>query len=994
MELTIENGILIHAEGEEEVIEIPESVREIGEKAFKGFIHLREVHFPSELKKIGAFAFAQCKKLECAPIPKNVESIGSRAFWDCKELTEVELPDSVRELGDGAFSGCKNLKAMRLPAHITSIPDSFLSYTGIEEIFIPDSVTQIDEYAFSNCVFSKIDIPVSVRMIGRNAFSSCTKLIEISIPEGVEEIPFSTFMHCHSLKHVHLPESLKVIGEYAFSECDNLEEVRIPAGVTKIGHKAFGSTGYNLTKLKKVNLPQGIEAIEEGLFSYSSIEEITIPEGVTRIEASAFEDCKILTHVSFPESLKEIHEKAFRSTALTEVILPAGVNMIGRAAFTECGQLKKAYLPDAVDHIGGYAFNDVPEGFSISLPGSVRFVSDNIFGDAKMVRDRKIIVEIRGKIGTGFSQTMDQYKGYDCFVLTGMLCSDIPENKRFSACCSIMFGLEQGITVPSEVLESYITYLRQNKTVWLRKTSMTEAAQALYRALLREKIPNLKDMDKLMPLAGNNHFIDLAGDMKKYADQIKTEVPESIAEESENKSTKRKKEPSSGCSRWVVSRSGDMVISLEDTKTTVIFPTEINGQKIIGIDDGFTFLSGGKQARNKVKSISIPEGYRSVGKEAFINCGHLKNIELPDTLEIIGEKAFEKCEELEELKLPSNLKEIGNLAFNYMNIKRVIADSLDHLLSVRMLGGGSCPLGTDSVLMIGEKEIWELDIPESVREIGDYAFDGFKGLKAVHFPKGLRRIGNSAFRQCTNITKIITPEDLEEIGEYAFFEDEGLSELIIEGADTKIGRAAFSFCGDIEYVEYHYTNPVEEGSLPFEYTTIRRLVVHGTRTEQETLMTRIQWGSLGSVLYREETNDKYLRARSFEQLKNDLTDPDDPVSLKGLTFVAEGPLEYFPEPPEFYKYESKYYRYKDWWETGDVFEGYREVKKYPKHEDLKAFVRLRGGRVTSSVSGKTDYLISDRKQTDMVKEAKKRNIPVITEQEFLRMALNHEFETK
>ena len=48
----------------------------------------------------------------------------------------------------------------------------------------------------------------------------------------------------------------------------------------------------------------------------------------------------------------------------------------------------------------------------------------------------------------------------------------------------------------------------------------------------------------------------------------------------------------------------------------------------------------------------------------------------------------------------------------------------------------------------------EIVIPESVTEIGNYAFSGCKSLKEVVIPNGVTEIGNSVFNSCESLTII------------------------------------------------------------------------------------------------------------------------------------------------------------------------------------------------------------------------------------------------
>ncbi|MEE0083353.1 MAG: leucine-rich repeat domain-containing protein, partial [Paludibacteraceae bacterium] len=50
-------------------------------------------------------AFYGCSSLQTVNIPNSVKSIGDGAFYRCSSLQTVNIPDSVERIGDGAFEG-------------------------------------------------------------------------------------------------------------------------------------------------------------------------------------------------------------------------------------------------------------------------------------------------------------------------------------------------------------------------------------------------------------------------------------------------------------------------------------------------------------------------------------------------------------------------------------------------------------------------------------------------------------------------------------------------------------------------------------------------------------------------------------------------------------------------------------------------------------------------------------------------------------------------
>ena len=64
-----------------------------------------------------------------------------------------------------------------------------------------------------------------------------------------------------------------------------------------------------------------------------------------------------------------------------------------------------------------------------------------------------------------------------------------------------------------------------------------------------------------------------------------------------------------------------------------------------------------------------------------------------------------------------------------------------------------------------------------------------------------------------------------------------------------------------------------------------------------------------------------------------------------------------------------------------------KLKTFKNRNEIKATIEKEGGKVTDSVSSKTDYLINNDVDSTSSKnlKAKKLNIPIITEDDFLNL---------
>ena len=84
-------------------ISIPNSIRSIGINAFENCSNIAEVVIPEGVTLVGNNTFLGCVKLANVTLPTSLESIGSNAFAGCSSLTMIALPKNVEEIGTNAF---------------------------------------------------------------------------------------------------------------------------------------------------------------------------------------------------------------------------------------------------------------------------------------------------------------------------------------------------------------------------------------------------------------------------------------------------------------------------------------------------------------------------------------------------------------------------------------------------------------------------------------------------------------------------------------------------------------------------------------------------------------------------------------------------------------------------------------------------------------------------------------------------------------------------
>ena len=100
--------------------------------------------------------------------------------------------------------------------------------------------------------------------------------------------------------------------------------------------------------------------------------------------------------------------------------------------------------------------------------------------------------------------------------------------------------------------------------------------------------------------------------------------------------------------------------------------------------------------------------------------------------------------------------------------------------------------------LIGCHFLKSLVIPDSVTNIGDYAFWGCTSLKSLVIPDGVTSIGDCAFYDCESLKSLVIPDSVTSIGKSTFLNCKSLKSLVIPDSVTHIGNGAFKACSSLK----------------------------------------------------------------------------------------------------------------------------------------------------------------------------------------------------
>ena len=216
------------------------------------------------------------------------------------------------------------------------------------------------------------------------------------------------------------------------------------------------------------------------------------------------------------------------------------------------------------------------------------------------------------------------------------------------------------------------------------------------------------------------------------------------------------------------------------------------------------------------RGYSVKEGTRIICNNAFAGCS-LSNIAISDSVTAIGDYAFSHCC-LSNIAIPDSVTAIGNGAFSHC----LLLENISIPKSVICLNGNpfsdwggmlECLSPTfiyeDEVLFNKDKskivsfrnqKIESYIIPDSVTDIGDYAFSHCSSLSNIVIPDSVTAIGDGAFWGCSSLSNIVIPDSVTAIGDGAFWGCSSLSNIVIPDSVTAIGDFAFSDCSSLSNI--------------------------------------------------------------------------------------------------------------------------------------------------------------------------------------------------
>lgn len=114
---------------------------------------------------------------------------------------------------------------------------------------------------------------------------------------------------------------------------------------------------------------------------------------------------------------------------------------------------------------------------------------------------------------------------------------------------------------------------------------------------------------------------------------------------------------------------------------------------------------------------------------------------------------------------------------------------------------GSTTYKVTGIDYLGNRDIKEISLPGTIKNIADWTFQNCNNLQTVKLGEGISYVSDRMFNNCTALKHVSLPNSLQNIGSLAFGACTSLKSLQLPKALESLGNSAFSGCESLSNIE-------------------------------------------------------------------------------------------------------------------------------------------------------------------------------------------------
>jgi len=806
--------------------EISDGIRRIGAEAFYG-CPLTSVNIPDTCTYIGPGAFANSATLSSISFSDggtNPKEIGKYAFYNDLNLSTVDFKTArIESIGEAAFAvnaiETDKMTAFTFPSYLgtdssdnTNVgPYCLAGRRGLVDVTIPDNTKgKLNDTIFYMCsglgsvtfgeqcydmTFNSTEdqdgSPASrntmfYTVTNPNFYVRGPKLNAGGTASNPRMSTWSALYDYAATGNVgrHVP--------YVYKDTDGKDYYEISDGrYLMVVDKETGTlisctfpTGVTASPIDNFVIPANvgntpITALADGCFDddmptvgvLDYIVNLTIEDGsnISSIDDNTFKGADRLETVDIGNSVSSIGTSAFEDCPqLTEVTIGENISSIGSAAFQNCPKLEDITF-------------DIPYDYSVFAEGNIGENAFNTKGDKLTVHGEIVVGYAPFEWATDKENYANKNKSirplYKTHMPTGL--SVILDNGN---------ELVTLVDYPHyEYLDRVMYDATEDKLVEL--DTAPSAGDPNYINTVMYKIDNGEPLNNLEETMQKNclkitipagvESIDAYGFFNDCSNNINNVDPYS---------------------------NSASATAYYGTRSTLPYSSYNN----IGLFNGYY----GNEVGSDGKMRELPDG-NPAEKEAKGN-DRITSVSMADVV-YLPDNAFDNCENLMTVSLGSGIKEMGELPFSACDSLSSIACGNDNFICNNGILYENNSDGTKTIVeclesrgnIVGRNTISVANDPDlaDVKAIEKRAFKDCEGIYSVDLTgvNKLTTIPEESFIGCTNMTEIDIPSNVNRIGEQAFADTGNYTKVIVRNKNLYLEADTNGVPGDKVDTSYYVT---------------------------------------------------------------------------------------------------------------------------------------------------------------------------------------------
>ena len=185
----------------------------------------------------------------------------------------------------------------------------------------------------------------------------------------------------------------------------------------------------------------------------------------------------------------------------------------------------------------------------------------------------------------------------------------------------------------------------------------------------------------------------------------------------------------------------------------------------------------------------------SIGQSAFYNSVNLISLSIPSTVTSIAEESISNCTALESISVNNN-----NTVYDSRNNCNAVIETATGIL---VAGCKNTIIPTEGIKAIGNSafrdctNLASIVLPSTIESIGNNAFNYCSNLKNISIPQGVKSIGTAAFSNCTGLASVAFNNCAASLANNAFYNCGALKEVNLGNNITSIGNNVFYNCSSL-----------------------------------------------------------------------------------------------------------------------------------------------------------------------------------------------------